>query len=343
MSIFRKLGLQFFADGGDGGASGVAGGNAGAPGAAEGGQADSGVNVADAERQELIKLGVPESKIRKGKHYGILEAEHNGEVATAGKAAGMDPKADAKKEGTIPDGLTWDQIMSVPEFNQKMQDTVKARLKDNSADHEKLEKLAPAIELIASANHMDMENLDYDAIAKSITDDSQYYEDRALELGVPVETAKRIDQMERSEARRKKQEQQDFIEQNNQRHIADLVQQGEKLKAVFPDFDLRKEIENPVFRDMVRPGSPVSLEDAYYAVHHNEIQSQSARVGYQRAEQQISSAIRSGSIRPTEAGTSVQAPSSTSIDWSKATKQQRDALKARIMGGEIIYPGHEFG
>ena len=52
---------------------------------------------------------------------------------------------------------------------------------------------------------------------------------------------------------------------------------------------------------------------------------------------------RSGSARPAENGTSSQAPSVTRFDYKRASREEREALKARIYAadarGEKLYPG----
>ena len=122
-----------------------------------------------------------------------------------------------------------------------------------------------------------------------------------------------------------------------------LEQQGEAMKKTFPNFDLRTELQNPVFARMTAPGVGLSVEDAYYAVHRNEIQTASMQVAAQKTAQKISNSIQAGSRRPAESGTSGQAPSVTTFDYRKASPEQREALKKRIREaaarGEKVYPG----
>lgn len=115
------------------------------------------------------------------------------------------------------------------------------------------------------------------------------------------------------------------------------------MKATFPNFDLRKELQNPAFARMTSPNVGVSVEDAYYAVHRREIQAAAMQVTAQKTAQKISNSIQAGQRRPAENGTSGQAASVTSFDYSKASKAEREALKQRIRAaaarGEKIYPG----
>ena len=260
-------------------------------------------------------------------------------------AAADNPTEEPKAEPAA--GMTWDEVVNNPEFNGKIQSIVQSRLRSAKGAEEALGKLAPALELLARKHGFDPANPDYEALAKAISDDNAYYEDKAMEMGVDIDTAKRIDQEERSTARQQRQEAQTLEEQKYQNHILNMERQGEEMKKVFPDFDLRKELQNPAFARMTAPGIGLSVEDAYYAVHRREIQARSMQVAAQKTAERISEAIQSGSMRPTEHGTSGQAPSVTTFDYKNATKEQRDAMKAYIRSeaaqGRKVYPGSYHG
>ena len=139
-------------------------------------------------------------------------------------------------------------------------------------------------------------------------------------------------------------QQQRTVEQMKFRnHIMKLEQQGEALKAVFPNFDLRTEMQNPVFARLTSPSVGLSVEDAFYAVHRQEIQAQSMQVAAQKTQEMISNAIQSGTHRPDETGTASQAPSVSKFNYKNATPAQRKALKDEIRRaaaeGRKIYPG----
>ena len=235
--------------------------------------------------------------------------------------------------------MSWDEIMADPEYNEQMQATVRQRLRSAKGAEEALGKLTPALELLARKHGLDPAKMDYEALAKAINDDESYYEDKALEMGVSVEAAKKIDQQERDTARQQRQAEQTLEEQKIQKHFEGLQQQAEEMKKVFPNFDLRKELQNPVFVRMTAPNVGISVEDAYFAVHRNELQAAAMQVTAQKTAQKVSNAIKAGSRRPTESGISGQGASVTNIDYKSMTPAQRNELKARIRAGEKIYPG----
>ena len=337
--------LQLFAGEGAG-----AGASAGGEGSGDGAVSGANDGVA-AEHQRLLELGVPEEKLRKRAKRASAKLPE-GAVRTAPKetaqpqeqvaTANENPTEDKTNTAT-PARMSWDEIMADPEYNKQMQATVQSRLRSAKDAEEKLNKMTPALEVLARKHGLDVENMDYDALAKAIHDDDAYYEDKALEMGVTLETAKRIDQQERDQARQQRQEAMNLEQQRLQNHFMKLEQQGEALKKVFPKFDLRTELKNPVFARMTSPNVGVSVEDAYHAVHRKEIMQAGMQVTAQQTAQKISNAIQAGSRRPDENGTSGQSASVTTFDYAKASKAQRDALKQQIRAaaarGEKLYPG----
>jgi hypothetical protein len=289
-----------------------------------------------------LELGVPADKIRKRANRSTAKPSE-GAASTAPQAQGAqktNEQAAAAENPTeektdAPSRMSWEEIMADPEYNQKMQETMQKRLRTAKGAEETLGKLTPALEVLARQYGLDPANIDYDALAKAINNDESFYEQKALEMGVSVETAKRMDQMDRDTER----QQRTLEQQKFQNHIESLERQGEELKKVFPNFDLRKELQNKTFARLTAPDSPLSLEDAYYAVHRKEIQQAAMQVTAQKVAQKISNDIQSGSRRPDENGTSGQAPSVTTFDYRNASREQREALKKRIRSGEKIYPG----
>lgn len=341
MAKTKWLNLQLFA--GEG-ASGT-GGDGGGEGASTG---DTG--AVDAGQQRLRELGVPEDKIRKRAHRrsatlpeGASRSAPKEEDAPKAEEQAAAAENPTEEPTTTPARMSWDEIMADPEYNRQMQSVVQSRLRSAKSAEESLAKLTPALELLARKHGLDAENMDYGALADAISEDDSYYEGKALEMGVSVETAKKIDQQERETGRQQREAERTLEEQKIQRHIQSLEQQGEAMKKIFPSFDLRTELQNPVFARMTSPSGGVSVEAAYYAVHHEELQTAAIQAAAKRTAQNISNAIRSGTHRPDENGISGQAPSVTTFDYRNATQAQRNALKKRIRDaaarGEKVYPG----
>ena len=337
MNEHFKLNLQFF--GGEGaGASGGEGGEGG----------NSGDNATVDAGQRLRELGVPEDKIRRRAKYAAKPAEAVAKTAEAEKATDNTEQVAAADNPTEektdkPTRMSWDEIMADPEYNKQMQAVVQSRLKSAKGAEEALGKITPALELLARKFNLDPANIDYEALAKKVSDDDSYYEDKALSMGVSVETAKKIDQQERDTQRQQREEARNLQEQKLRNHFDSLQRQGEAMKKVFPNFDLGRELQNPAFARMTSPNVGISVEDAYYAVHRNEIQTAAMKATAQQTAQKISNSIQAGSRRPDEAGSSGQAPSVTTFNYKNASRAQQEAfkaeLRARMARGEKVYPG----
>lgn len=334
MKKINWLNLQLFADGGEAAAEGT----------------DTGDHAACDADERLRELGVPEDKLQKHRARRERSAKKSVSFDQAVPAnAQEETKAAASTENPTPTEdkptgrMSWDEIMKDPEYNREMQSIVRSRLKTAGAAEENLNKLTPALELLARKYGLDAENIDHDALAKAISDDGAYYEDKALEMGVPVATAKQIDDEARENARTERAAAVTAEREMIENHFRKLEQQGEAMKKTFPAFDLRKELQNPVFARMTSPGGGISVEDAYYAVHRKEIQTASMQAVAEKTAQKVANSIRAGAKRPDENGTSAQASSVSAFDYKHMSRDQRTAfkndLKRRWANGEKVFPG----
>ena len=328
------LNLQLFAGegAGDGGGEGAA----------------TGENAVDAGQQRLLELGVPADKIRKRAYKAAPKPERSAEAAAEPVEEQVQEQAAAAEdthaeEAKPPARMSWEEIMADPEYNKQMQSVVQSRLKAAKASEEKLEKLTPALEVLARKYGLDTGELDVEALAKSIDEDGDFYEEKALEMGVPVETAMKLDRMERDADRRRREDARALEDKKLRAHYESLERQAKELRKVFPQMDLQKELQNPTFMRMTAPNGGVSVEDAYYAVHRKEIQAASMQATAQKTAEKLSNAIQAGQYRPAENGTSGQAASVTAFDYRNASREQRDALKRQIREaaarGQKLYPG----
>ena len=327
--------LQLFAGEGAGSGAGSAGGEGSAAGAAT-----TGENSADAGQQRLRELGVPEAKIRKprAKQASPLpEGAFRTQPQTQAPAQAQEPKQAAaaeepkntQTEAAPPARMSWEEIVKDPEYNAELQKIIKARVKDEGQHKAALETLSPMLKHLAKEKGLDPENIDHTALVNAVTG---VYQSKALELGVSEDTAMKLDQQQRN-----------LDQQRMQNHILKLEQQGTAFRSIVPNFDLRNEMQNPIFARLTSPSVGLSVEDAFYAVHRKEMQQQSMQVAAQQAQQMISNAIQSGTNRPDETGTASQAPSVSRFDYKNATPAQRKALKDEIRRaaaeGRKLYPG----
>ena len=330
--------LQLFADGtGDGGAA-----DSGVTSPAAAGQ-DTGVNasavagqtVEPTQADRLRELGVPESKLKRAK-YSQKAAPQKQQQTTAQAAAAETQEVTEETKDTAK-RLSWDEIMADPEYNGEMQKVVKAAKEKLKTSAEGLEKLAPAIQLIAKKYGVDAG--DYEAISKAVVDDDAYYEERAMELGVTTDVAKQLDKSEKMMRAAEEQQQKFINEQKLMEHIGKLNRQAIELQQKYPDFNLSKELNNPTFARLTAPDLNLPLEDAYELVHREEIKENIRQAALKASIQQVSNAVQSNKNRPNDGVSKSSNASVQTFNYQNATKAQREALKARIRSGEKIFPG----
>lgn len=322
--------LQLFAEGGEGSAAGSDGGAA----------AETGASDVDAGHQRLRELGVPEDKIRKNRSYKVSAAAKAPVVAeqeAEQESAGQDDAAQKPTEQNRR--MTWDEIKADPEYSAEIQNIIQQRLKKSKGAEEAMEHLTPALQELAKVYGMDHKNIDYQALAGKIREDDRFYDDKALENGHESSVERKLAQFDLM----KEREDQSFKDRALQQHYSKLMQQGDALKGKYPTFDLQEELKNPVFARMVAPGVGLSVEDAYFTVHRKEIAQAAVKAANEQTAKNIANAVRSGTMRPQENGSTSSAPSVSSFSYKNASKEQRDALKQRIRmagaKGEKIYPG----
>ena len=330
--------LQLFADGtGEGGAA-----DSGVTSPAAAGQ-DTGVNasavagqtVEPTQADRLRELGVPESKLKRAK-YSQKAAPQKQQQTTAQAAAAETQEVTEGTKDTAK-RLSWDEIMADPEYNGEMQKVVKAAKEKLKTSAEGLEKLAPAIQLIAKKYGVDAG--DYEAISKAVVDDDAYYEERAMELGVTTDVAKQLDKSEKMMRAAEEQQQKFINEQKLMEHIGKLNRQAIELQQKYPDFNLGKELNNPTFARLTAPDLNLPLEDAYELVHREEIKENIRQAALKASIQQVSNAVQSNKNRPNDGVSKSSNASVQTFNYQNATKAQREALKARIRSGEKIFPG----
>lgn len=302
---------------------------------ADAGQSTTGETTGDAGQSmesRLEQLGVPKGKIRKGAYKETR--------AAAPVPQTEEPEAVVPESGDA-DRKSWDEVKGSykNEFDAEVQNIVQARVKKEQERTQKFaereSKLAPLVDFFAAKYGLDPDNLDADVLVQKFREDSSLSEERAMETGTSAEIAHKLDlveQEERRQEREKKAREQElaaaFQRQQVDEHFNDLMRQGQELAAKIPGFNLMAEIENnKSFAEMTRPGSPVTVEMAYYATHPEFRQAEAESVA-KRAAEAVATSVRSGQQRPMENGT--QAASVGALDPRNMTKEQRDALKKRI-------------
>jgi hypothetical protein len=217
-------------------------------------------------------------------------------------------------------------------YDAKMQDTVQKRLKSTKETVDKYNELAPTLEMLSKKYGVDA--ADIKALNKAIQEDDSYYEEEALEKGITVEQLKEIRRMERENADLKRQMEEQNRRENANRLYAQWMEQEQQTKAVYPTFNLRDEMQNQKFVDLLR--SNIDVRTAYEVIHKDDIIHGAMQFAVNTAEQKIANKIIASGARPTENGTSSQGASLTKSDVSQLSKADRQDILRRVARGEKI-------
>lgn len=217
-------------------------------------------------------------------------------------------------------------------YDARMQDTIQKRLKGTKDTVEKYEALAPTLEILAKKYGVDA--TDIKALNKAIEEDDSYFEEEALEKGITVEQLKEIRKMERENADLKRQMEEQNRRDNANKIYAQWMDQAEKAKAIYPSFDLRTEMQNPQFVNLLR--SNVDARTAYEVIHKDDIIHGAMQFAGKTVEQKLTNKIIANGARPAENGNNSQSASVSKSDVSTLTKADRAEIMRRVARGEKI-------
>ena len=300
-NIIQMIGLQLFAEG-TGGDGGTASGQ--------------GVTAGVASQQKGVSNPLAEVK------YGIQE--ESAPVAGVQKTA---DKTDAEAEF---EKLIKGQYKA--QYDARMQNTIQQRLKGSKETVDKYNALQPVLETLAKKHGVDAS--DIDALKKAIEEDDYYFEDEALERGLTVKQLKEIRSMERENAELRKQMQEQQTQENANKLYSGWMTQAEDIQKVYPSFDLRAEMNNPKFVDLLR--SNVDMRTAYEVLHKDEIIPAAMQFTAKTVESKIAKKIAANGARPSENGMSSGSPAVVKSDVSQLSRADREEIIRRVARGEKI-------
>ena len=327
------LNLQIFDGGAGAGAAGGAGGAGGDAGtSAEGMPAGNRVTILEDGTQVDQRLAERMEKQRK-RHP---ERAQRG-LATPAVPQGMPAQQDAAQTAKTPDEEFEELIKGKykDQYQARFQQGINDRFRNQADLQGQLDGLKPMLDALAKQHGT--EPGDYKALSDAILDDDSLYEEEAEEAGMTVEAYKNFLALKKEADAARAREEESQEQMAIREHLQKLIQQGEELKKVFPNFDLRTELGDPRFRRMTDPNVGLSVEQAFYAIHHNELAPQAYAAGIQRAQRQIGASIQANANRPVEGA--MQGNAATAdihISPRNMTREQRRALAERAMRGEEI-------
>ena len=253
-------------------------------------------------------------------------------AAGTGEATEQDAAAPEAEE-TFDDAIKgrWKE-----DYDKSVQKIIRQRFSKAKANEEKLGKMTPIMQALASKYGCEPD--DIDSIAKFVGDDDALYEEAAYKAGLTVEQYKRIAVIEAENQRLRAER-----EQNEQRRAANewyekKIQEAEQLKAEFPEFSLDEMMQNERFVNLIHPQNPyaVPIREAYLAMNMDRILPDAMAQAASQASKKTADTIRQRGSRPVEGGMSGQASSKAHTDVSKMTAAEIADYVRRASSGERI-------
>lgn len=344
--VSGKMNLQYFAEGGDGGA-----------GAAEGGAAEAEPPAvqAPALRPAQERLA-RRSGALKGKAAGgeklpqppaggspLKEGASGSEGDPAEAEKHQEPAKEPKAEKTPEERRRAFGEMVQGEYSDVFQEMMQRAIDKATENIRQNPQVARLTQALANAYGVDTDDMDglIEAVENGRVKDEKYYEDLAQQRGVSVKTARELDKMEsdlRRSNTRNAQLQAMQQEATRQQRVSQIQAQWEaqaaQLKTQYPDFELQEVLANEQVADLMRRG--VSLPDAYRAAYFDHIMQQATAQTAQKVEQGVAARIQQRAGRPGENGTRPGGAVTTHVDVASMSRRQLEDLERRARRGEKI-------
>lgn len=344
--VSGKMNLQYFAEGGDGGA-----------GAAEGGAAEAAPPAVQepalrpAQERLARRSGALKGKAAGGEKLPqppaggspLKEGASGIESDPAEAEKHQEPAKEPKAEKTPEERRRAFGEMVQGEYSDVFQEMMQRAIDKATENIRQNPQVARLTQALANAYGVDTDDMDglIEAVENGRVKDEKYYEDLAQQRGVSVKTARELDKMESDLKRsntRNAQLQAMQQEATRQQRVSQIQAQWEaqaaQLKTQYPDFELQEVLANEQVADLMRRG--VSLPDAYRAAYFDHIMQQATAQTAQKVEQGVAARIQQRASRPGENGTRPGGAVTTHVDVASMSRRQLEDLERRARRGEKI-------
>lgn len=270
-----------------------------------------------------------------GAASGTGDGGQTGETGTdaVSQSGEENPAAEGTAQATEADiAKSFDEMIAgeyKDAFDKRVQTILKGRLAKSEDAVKRLEKLTPMLENLSEK--YGLKGDDVEGLIKAVEEDDDWLEEEAMRQNKTVDELRTQRKADREVAKLRRQ-----IDQLNvQRAYEELRAQEKEVQKIYPDFNVQKEMQNPLFESLLR--SPmVDMKTAYEVVHKDETLRKAVSEAEKNAEKRITDKIMANGMRPTENGNSSQSASSAKSDVSKLTAEQRRDMIARAARGERI-------
>ena len=315
------LDLQLFAEGGDGGDGSGAGGS-------ESGESAAEIRVGDVLPDgTVVDENLASSMRENADLYSNLAQEMQARAQAPGQDQGNADQQAGDKAQKGPTREEWEAVKKqfAQFYGEDVHATIDKRFKNQADATKQLERQQKVLDIMMK--HANVST--FDELEEAVTSDE--LEAEASEKDIPVEVLRQLKDLEAANAQHNEEMQQ----AKNREYISGLIQQGQELQKIYPDFDIIRELnENPRFVQLTSPAVGLSVEEAFNAIHGKDVQAQILAYGVQAGKDQTAKAIRANGMRPVEGanrGGRSGAGTAAAPNVGAMTDEQYEAIKARML------------
>ena len=218
------------------------------------------------------------------------------------------------------------------QFSERMQQVINRRFKESKQQAAQLEGQGKIMQLLAGKYGVDAGDLD--GLYKAINADDGFFEEEAAKAGLSVKQFKEMRRMQAETQELRAQIQKQADRQKAQEVYSGWMREAEQVKQMYPEFDLRAELQNEKFGRLLQHG--IDVRTAYQVIHQDELMQRGMMAAANNAAAATARNIQSQRARPAENGAGSPAAATVKVDVNKMTKADRDALIERARRGETI-------
>lgn len=261
------------------------------------------------------------------------------EGTAAGETAGAE-EGDANSEGAevqLSEEARREEYKKFKEkykefFGEDVKKQVDRRFAPMNRMQKQLDSQGKLMQVVAAKYGTDAS--DVEGMISAINADNAYYEEKALEAGMSVDKYKEFMNLQaQNKAMEEAQRRAENLRQEEQTW-ARWDEESEKCRNLYPDFDIRYEIENN--ENFVRMlGAGCDVITAYRVTHFDDIAQNLITRSEQETKKRAADTIRSGASRPVEGAAGSSPAAKSQMDVMGMSRTEFAEYKRKVLSGEV--------
>ncbi len=330
-----NIGLQFFAEGAEGGAQG----GEGAP------VSNAGENVSDDD------MFLAEMEQKYGITDGVATAEARKRVSTEGQSLRSEEAEEhPEEEGFEAETENTSERTPEEEFDElirgkykdlygkKVKEAISERFKNQKQTQEETDKLRGALSILASKYGLKPD--DYDGIISAMENDDDLYEAEALRKNTTVEQLKEQkkqikaknasdEEIQRLRSELDERDRRDKSRQDAQR----WAKEAKETKSKYEKFDLLSELKNPEFMKYLNSG--MSVTKAFEHAHLDDILAAQMKAVEKRTAENVARSVAQNKGRIVEGARSPhsQTPAQARVNLRNMSDDDFEKIERLVNSG----------